>query len=492
MSKKAIQLWTELSAFAFTKGREHTPYQHKLEKFSEEELNFLAEDMLAVLHESPKSDVQKMINSISRRRIDAMCRDILSEYEGRYKEIRPIPPLKPRVASTLAHNFVKRNSLERNPDAIRINVLEAEVTRLKIQLRKSFSQVEDLQQQNVGLCRSIKEFQMLESELAKQRALTDRVRREASLFLFDIRRKRLSRQKFIRDNTSVPTIPGLVDEQYVSSRIGVKEKKVKAAQQALDNLLYAVHANVSNVKKLLLSVESAISALVEDVDTSIFKPYLIVIENAVAELKKTIEEMSAATGLHSIVLVDARLTELAMTTADLLRRTLVYRGGGAPDSRADCARRSIAIPSATQTELSRGGSIHELYDVLDREAGATADRVGSLLTEIRHNATLDVLSRKAQQISESLNTMLTATGSSINKSATATLLVHEKVAFFIENLHECQIRMSRLENQLSRSERSSKIDSQVKQRLAAVSYDIARTTNELVGVVSDSITNLND
>lgn len=488
MSKRAIQLWTELSAAASTRNRARTPYYYKLQEFSDQQLDALTQDMLAALRGNASSDIQRLISGISKLRFEAMCRDILSEYEERYSEIRPTPPLKPRVASTLAHNFVKRNAGEGKTDDIRINVLEAKLKQLRTQLRRSDGYTSELQKQNEQLARSLREFQILETELVKQRALTDRVRREASLLLFDLHRKRLRHQRHSHRRPSLPLLPDLVDEQYVSPRSGVREYKVKRVQDSIDSLLFAAHTDSSEVVKLLSGVKLSVSDLMDDVDASLFRPHLIVIESALLELKKTMEETSSTTSLHSTLSVDARLTELATAMATLLKRTLIYRPVTTLISREGDEIDFAAQHVNGQPELSRGSSIHELYNVLDREAGDTAEKVRALLAEIKQNAPLSSLSEKAHQISKSLDRMLTATSLSINRSATATLLIQKKITFVIDNIHECQIRMARLENDLSRVDKSSKTDLQIKRRLAAVSYDIARTTNELVNVFSDFAT----
>lgn len=121
--------------------------------------------------------------------------------------------------------------------------------------------------------------------------------------------------------------------------------------------------------------------------------------------------------------------------------------------------------------------------------------IQSLLSAIkRPNASRGELREKSQAITEVISQMTEATNTSMNQTRNAQLKEHGK--WVVTNLEDCSHRMNILCRPNSEKGDSSFADKNFKQRLAGISFDIAKCTKELVKSVEEAslkeeIANLN-
>lgn len=132
---------------------------------------------------------------------------------------------------------------------------------------------------------------------------------------------------------------------------------------------------------------------------------------------------------------------------------------------------------------------------LEHQTVQVISTIQSLLSAIKKpNATRGELREKSQAITEVISQMTEATNTSMNQTRNAQLKEHGK--WVVTSLEDCNHRMNILCRPNSDKADSNFADKNFKQRLAGISFDIAKCTKELVKSVEEAslreeIANLN-
>lgn len=122
---------------------------------------------------------------------------------------------------------------------------------------------------------------------------------------------------------------------------------------------------------------------------------------------------------------------------------------------------------------------------LEHQTVQVISTIQSLLSAIKKpNATRGDLRDKSQAITEVISQMTEATNTSMNQTRNAQLKEHGK--WVVTSLEDCRHRMDILCRANSEKDDTSFADKNFKQRLAGISFDIAKCTKELVKSVEEA------
>lgn len=133
-------------------------------------------------------------------------------------------------------------------------------------------------------------------------------------------------------------------------------------------------------------------------------------------------------------------------------------------------------------------TVAELQAYLEEKTVTVIDSIQNLLTGIRDNAKMDLLRRRVVSITSSVDFMVEATGTSMKQSR--NWLLKDKASYILQNLADCSQRISNLEIDSEHLSADDHPDRHLKQRLAGISFDMAKCTKELVKTVEEvSLTN---
>jgi hypothetical protein len=128
-------------------------------------------------------------------------------------------------------------------------------------------------------------------------------------------------------------------------------------------------------------------------------------------------------------------------------------------------------------------TVTELQGYLEERTAGAIESTQSLLTGIKSNATVGELRPHMRSINNAVNHMIEATSTSMKQSR--NWLLKDKGSYIVQNLADCTQRMNLIYEDLRNVSDDSYPDRQVKQRLAGISYDMAKGTKELVKTVEE-------
>lgn len=124
-----------------------------------------------------------------------------------------------------------------------------------------------------------------------------------------------------------------------------------------------------------------------------------------------------------------------------------------------------------------------LQEYLENETIGVIDGIQELLTGIKGTSSYSSLRRNITAITESVRSMLTATGGMMVQSKHWQLKEHG--AYIVDNLENCCQRMQVLYRDSAVYDEALIPDKNFKQRLAGISFDMAKCTTELVKTVEE-------
>ncbi|KAA8915884.1 hypothetical protein TRICI_001977 [Trichomonascus ciferrii] len=128
-------------------------------------------------------------------------------------------------------------------------------------------------------------------------------------------------------------------------------------------------------------------------------------------------------------------------------------------------------------------TVAELQGYLEEKTVGVIDSIQSLLTGIRDNEIMSILRPHIDNITSSVNKMIEATGTSMNQ--TRNWQLKDKGQYILANLSDCSQRMANLRTDSDHLDEHDHPDRHLKQRLAGISFDMAKCTKELVKTVEE-------
>lgn len=126
-------------------------------------------------------------------------------------------------------------------------------------------------------------------------------------------------------------------------------------------------------------------------------------------------------------------------------------------------------------------TVAELQGYLEEKTVGVIDSIQSLLTGIRDNEIMETLRPHIDNITVSVDKMIEATGSMISNNRQ----LNNKGSYILANLTDCSQRMTNLKTDSNHLEELDHPDRHLKQRLAGISFDMAKCTKELVKTVEE-------
>lgn len=391
------------------------------------------------------------------------------------------------------------------------------------------SEIEQLKKELASMESSHKDLQQ---KLEHQRNVTDQVRQEASLFLEEMRqlthrsqhsqtadklaqeashwqaryeevRKELDDMRRANRMSRLPSMADYMSVQIEPSVLRddgeISETAVRNFHDAISLLLSGVRAQPGQWPELLHKVVLATREL-GAADKS---------GNAVSrtanQLITVVRNYAQVKGLMPLAVVDAAAADLTMAVAVTLQELGVFPESGLKhpavvskppaediqppplsspkkglDSRNIPKREPTKLPPV---EIPPDSSIAELQGYLEEQTSETVDAISGLLSGIRDNNNAGDLRAEAETIERAAAKMLAATGSSM--SQTHNWLLKDKGSFLLETLGDCLNRMQTLNQELWRYQPDTRPNRHLRQRLAGVSFDMAKATKELVKTVEE-------
>lgn len=376
-----------------------------------------------------------------------------------------------------------------------------------------------------------------------QRALLRDLKNEVE----DWRAKYSGLAETMRENGGLVAMPPLeAQTQYFDENGKIPEAAVREFRSAVDTLVVEARARPDRLLDLLHNViltTRRVSREAGEQDVR-FNTYTRLISRTANQLISVVRNMSVAGGLLPFLLLDAACSDLGFAVVELFKAARIRPESGSNGLRismqpippetpskpsqtgaysADIAPLSSAspggvlsspvkvdvprsieppspeaspapspAPQASNTKraqefavptLPPDSSIAELQTYLEEQTSETVDSIQSLLSGIRDNEKVVELKPKVRQISILVRKMLDATGTSM--AQTRNWLLRDKGSFILQNLGDCSSRMDALYDELDRLDDENQAKRQLKQRLAGVSFDMAKSTKELVKTVEE-------
>lgn len=367
-------------------------------------------------------------------------------------------------------------------------------------------------------------YDALKHELEEQRELNDRIRSEAAAFLAEMRelaehpvseeaeqeiellRKEVNELKFRTGDTvkwertnGWPEI--YVDENGVLSKV-LMENFRKALDQVLValrdpglDLIDCLHEVVVSVRNIKEAVKMSSSEEVIEASTTISATTNQLINSArvykdTRGLTSRLLVNSAATDLSSAVMELAKLVKLEPgsedlgieleepTTSSLDRHqelTLPNRYGSYIKDPSHTLKFDMSNPA--------DNTVIELQEYLENETAGVIDSIQDLLTGIKGTSTYHSLRANITNITDSVRAMISATSGMMQQSKHWQLKEHG--TYIVDSLENCVQRMKVLYGDSQAYDGGQIPDKQFKQRLAGISFDMAKCTTELVKTVEE-------
>lgn len=155
-------------------------------------------------------------------------------------------------------------------------------------------------------------------------------------------------------------------------------------------------------------------------------------------------------------------------------------------TRSDTESHTPKIQSGRASRIHRiaaDSSIAELQAYLEEQTSETVDSIRELLSGIKVDAIVNELLPRVESIVYYVDLMVSITGTSMRQ--TKNWLLKDKGSFILQSLDDCCRRMASLSKDLNRLDGEKTAPRPLKQRLAGVSFDMAKCTKELVKTVED-------
>lgn len=137
-------------------------------------------------------------------------------------------------------------------------------------------------------------------------------------------------------------------------------------------------------------------------------------------------------------------------------------------------------------ELPLDESILTLRSYLEDQTNGTVEIIGAILASIKSNETAGMLMPLISRINDLVGDMIATTEKTMNKTRSDVL--KQRGAFIVQNLKDCLARMVMLrDEELEAIRDDAKPNRYLKQRLAGVNFDMAKSTKELVKTVEECV-----
>lgn len=153
-----------------------------------------------------------------------------------------------------------------------------------------------------------------------------------------------------------------------------------------------------------------------------------------------------------------------------------------PTSARSVKRAPTSSDRFRHRQLPRDKEVAELQQYVEEKTSGTVDAIGELLSGIKSNAPAKDLTTVISHIQLLVGGIIDHFKAAMGKSQNQML--KEKGTFLVDNLEHCTTRMGMLRtDELDQMPAENKPNRHLKQRLAGVSYDMAKCTKELVKTV---------
>lgn len=137
-------------------------------------------------------------------------------------------------------------------------------------------------------------------------------------------------------------------------------------------------------------------------------------------------------------------------------------------------------------ELPLDESILNLRSYLEDRTNGTVETIGAILASIKSNETVGTLKPLIAKINELVGDMILTTEKTMTKTRSDVL--KKRGSFIVQNLKDCLARMVMLrDEELEAIRDDAKPNRHLKQRLAGVNFDMAKSTKELVKTIEECV-----
>jgi hypothetical protein len=387
----------------------------------------------------------------------------------------------------------------------------------------------------------------LQKELERQQRITDQVREEASAFLVEMRtiaesqktneslvmevqtlkmevqewKSRYSKAKSEVRNLKAASTYGTVGtlqpnfgsfgeaSPYFSPYGRVRSSNVAKFQVAMDEFVSKSRQHNVDLLQYLHNVIVATRMINQEIfeyddlkssegDNSNIAQCSSLVSRTANQFITTTRNHCVAGGLSPYSILDAAASDLSFAVIELLKSAKIRTSDTMPESDTQPSpvddkfdhkdrRRyaSIQDPSAVGNFNTQDPdvTVTELQGYLEERTAGAIESTQSLLTGIKSNATVGELRPHMRSINNAVNHMIEATSTSMKQSR--NWLLKDKGSYIVQNLADCTQRMNLIYEDLRNVSDDSYPDRQVKQRLAGISYDMAKGTKELVKTVEE-------
>lgn len=159
-----------------------------------------------------------------------------------------------------------------------------------------------------------------------------------------------------------------------------------------------------------------------------------------------------------------------------------------PDYNSSSRDRWVSVDEKFDASNPADNTVTALQEYLENQTVTVIDAIQELLTGIKDADSYSQLRRSITSITESVRSMLTATSGMMAQSKHWQLKEHG--SFIVGNLENCCQRLQMLYGDSSVYDDKLIPDKHFKQRLAGISFDMAKCTTELVKTVEEVNLNL--
>lgn len=308
------------------------------------------------------------------------------------------------------------------------------------------------------------------------------------------------------------------DSPYFSPHGRVRAANVAKFQVAMDefisksrqpnvDLLQYLHNVIVATRKINQAIFEHEDPRSTDVQTSEIAQCSSLVSRTANQFITTTRNHCVAGGLSPFSILDAAASDLSFAVLELMKAAKIRNTDELPP--APVSQQQQQPKESGQPEQSESGrgdrrryaSIHdpsnlanfdtrdpdvtvtELQGYLEERTAGAIESTQNLLTGIKNNATVGDLKPHMRSINSAVNHMIEATSTSMQQSR--NWLLKDKGSYIVQNLSDCTQRMNLIYDDLQNVADDSYPDRQVKQRLAGISYDMAKCTKELVKTVEE-------
>lgn len=318
-----------------------------------------------------------------------------------------------------------------------------------------------------------------------------------------------------------PKLPPDLPADLVSKSGAVKEADLRNCLAGITKLVEAVHSDLlptdvlNSLHKTMLSARKFDDALVETAANSLIAvtrnflvcPALfpqIIVDAACSDLSaavlafvdkhKVVEDVVKAASKRVSVVSLSTVERVTSGESQANAAATANAGHSRATSRSEVVSRHSRASSLAQTSesprpdvqfvLSVDESVKQLQMFLEEHTSDSVEAIGALLTGIKENAEQGELKPLVRQVRDLIAQMVEQTEQSVN--STRNRLLREKGSYLCDSLRDYLSRIDMLyKDEMESANDASRPNRQLKQRLAGVSFDMAKSTKELVKTVED-------